>query len=53
MIDGFLNLRVFYWHLQLATDAPFVRIVFGRYAWEHGISWRWVQTYPIAIGKWS
>ena len=45
MSNLIFNLRIFYWHFQIARDAPYVRFGFNHYRWEHGIGWHWIELF--------
>ena len=36
MSNLWLNLRIFYWHIQIGPDRPWASVVFNRYRWERG-----------------
>lgn len=43
MSNLIFNLRLWYWHFQIARDAPWVSISFNRYRWGSGERSPWIE----------
>lgn len=43
MSNLWINLRLWYWHLQVSRDAPWVWISFNKYRWINGYRSPWIE----------
>lgn len=43
MSNLWINLRLWYWHLQIGPDRPFVSFGLNEYRWERGMRSPWIE----------
>jgi hypothetical protein len=43
MSNLWVNLRIFYWHLQIGPDQPWVRLSFNAFRWRRRDCSPWIQ----------
>jgi hypothetical protein len=43
MSNLWINLRLWYWHLQIGPDVPWVRLSFNSYRWAESNRSPWIE----------
>jgi len=43
MSNLWINLRLWYWHLQISRDRPWVAFKFNRFRWASGRCSPWIE----------
>jgi hypothetical protein len=43
MNNLWINLRLWYWHLQVSRDRPWLWVSFNRYRWARGLRSPWLE----------
>jgi hypothetical protein len=43
MSNLWLNLRIWYWHIQVGPDRPYLAVRFNSFRWEIGQRYPWIE----------
>jgi hypothetical protein len=47
MSSLWVNIRIFYWHLQIGPDRPWIAMRWNQHMWKEGIGLHWFAFHQL------